>query len=180
LNYEDVPIAIHVDEPHRVGIDRLLGAFAANRLRHPQRAAIVVDLGTAITVDLVDAHGAFAGGAILAGIGLSARALAQHTDGLPAVKLDSFEHVPPALGKSTVKAIHAGVFWGAVGAIRQLAANLAAGLALPPEVFLAGGSSPQVAKVLSASKSWSVRHVPHLVLAGIALASAPPASRAED
>jgi type III pantothenate kinase len=170
LSYQDVPLAIHVDEPHRVGIDRLLGAFAANRLRQPERAAIVIDLGTAITVDLLDAEGAFAGGAILPGIALSAQALAEHTDALPAVKLDWAEPLPAVLGKSTVKAIQAGLFWGAVGAIRELASNLAVGLALPPDVLLTGGASPQVAKVLSVSTSWRVRHVPHLVLAGIALA----------
>src|SRR6478672_4316487 len=64
LTYRDVPITIRVDEPARVGIDRLLAALAADRLRQRDRAAIIVDLGTAITVDLVDADGAFAGGAI--------------------------------------------------------------------------------------------------------------------
>ena len=74
LTYRDVPLTIRVDEPARVGIDRLLAALAADRLRQRDRAAIVVDLGTAITVDLVDADGAFAGGAILPGIATSARA----------------------------------------------------------------------------------------------------------
>jgi type III pantothenate kinase len=176
LSYQDVPLAIHVDEPQRVGIDRLLGAFAANRLRHAERGAIVVDLGTAITVDLVDPQGSFAGGAILPGLALSAQALAEHTDALPAVTLDCSKQIPAVLGKSTVNAIQAGLFWGAVGAIRELASNLAAGLPVPPDVYLTGGAAPQVAEVLSASTSWSIRHVPHLVLAGIALANdAPPA-----
>src|SRR5688572_20467040 len=79
LNYRDVPLAIDIEEPSRVGIDRLLAALAANRLRGRGRAAIVADLGTAITVDLLTADGAFAGGAILPGIAMSARALAEQT-----------------------------------------------------------------------------------------------------
>jgi type III pantothenate kinase len=177
LTYQDVPLAIHVDEPQRVGIDRLLGALAANRLRSPERAAIVVDLGTAITVDLLDSQGAFAGGAILPGIAVSAQALAEHTDALPTVTVDYWQPAPSALGKSTVKAIQAGLFWGAVGAIRELASKLADGLAVRPDVFLTGGAALRVAEALSATTSWSVRHVPHLVLAGIALASAAPPSQ---
>ncbi|HVT27795.1 MAG TPA: type III pantothenate kinase, partial [Lacipirellulaceae bacterium] len=73
LTYADVPLSIRVDEPARVGIDRLLAAFAANRLRQKDRAAIIVDLGTAITVDLLESDGAFAGGAILPGLAMSAR-----------------------------------------------------------------------------------------------------------
>ena len=58
-----MPPRFRVDTPVRVGIARLLAALAADRLRLRDRAAIVVDLGTAITVDLVDVDGAFAGGA---------------------------------------------------------------------------------------------------------------------
>jgi type III pantothenate kinase len=167
LTYRDVPLPLDVDEPARVGIDRLLGALAADRLRGRGRAAIVVDLGSAITVDLLTADGAFAGGAILPGIGMSARALAEQTDALPHVAMDRLERPPVTPGKSTIAAIEAGLYWGAVGAIRSLIAQLSAGMAEPPEVFLTGGASPQVVELLNADRQ--VRHVPHLVLSGIAL-----------
>ena len=167
LTYRDVSLRIDVDEPGRVGIDRLLGALAADRLREPGRSAIVVDLGSAVTVDLLTADGAFAGGAILPGIAMSARALAEQTDALPQLAIDTLEKRPAALGKSTSAAIEAGLFWGAVGAIRELVAQLSAELAQPPEIFLTGGASPQVAELLGFSQS--VRHVPHLVLSGIAM-----------
>lgn len=167
ITYRDVPIAIRVEEPARVGIDRLLAALAVNRLRQRDRAAIVVDLGTAITVDLVEADGAFAGGAILPGIGMSARALAEQTDALPHVDLQRLDTAPQALGKSTTAAIEAGLFWGTVGAIRKLISQLSEGLQTTPEVFLTGGASPQVAELLNRDRP--VRHVPHLVLSGIAL-----------
>jgi type III pantothenate kinase len=169
LTYRDVPIAIHVDEPARVGIDRVLAAFAANHIRQRDRAAVVVDLGSAITVDLVDASGAFCGGAILPGIAMSARALEEHTDALPRVTLDHLEHPPEPIGKSTAPAIEAGLYWGAVGAIRELISQMSKTFSATPDVFLTGGASSHVAKLLEASATYSVRHLPHLVLSGIAL-----------
>jgi pantothenate kinase type III len=170
LTYRDVPLPIEVDEPPRVGIDRLLAALAADRLRDPRRAAVVVDLGSAITVDLVTANGAFAGGAILPGIAMSARALAEQTDALPHVAMDRLERPPTVPGRSTTAAIEAGLHWGALGAIRELIARTSAGLAEPPDVFLTGGASAQIAELLNVGRQ--VRHVPHLVLSGIALVAA--------
>jgi type III pantothenate kinase len=169
LSYRDLSLVTDVDMPERVGIDRLLAALAANRLRRPERAAVVVDAGTAITVDLVDENGAFCGGAILPGIAMSARALEAETDALPRVELDHLARPPEALGKSTVPAIESGLYWGAVGAIRELIHRLAESHGSPPDVFLTGGASADVAEVLSASEKWPVRHVPHLVLGGLAL-----------
>jgi type III pantothenate kinase len=156
-----------VDEPARVGIDRLLAAVAVDRLRHRERAAIVVDLGTAITVDLVEPDGAFAGGAILPGIATSARALAEQTDALPQVHLEFLDHPPAALGKSTVPAIESGIYWGAIGAIRELVSQLSAPFQTRPDLFITGGASGQVADLLKSHGT--VRHVPNLVLSGIAL-----------
>jgi type III pantothenate kinase len=167
LTYRDVPLTIRVDEPARVGIDRLLAALAADRLRQRDRAAIVVDLGTAITVDLVDADGVFAGGAILPGIATSARALAEQTDALPQVSLDFLDKPPAALGTSTVPAIESGIYWGAIGAIRELVSQLSAPFPTRPDLFITGGASRQVTDLLKTHGS--VRHVPNLVLSGIAL-----------
>jgi type III pantothenate kinase len=169
LTYRDVAIPIHVDEPARVGIDRLLAALAVERIRQRGRAAVVIDLGSAITVDLLDASGAFCGGAILPGIAMSARALEEHTDALPRVALDHLEHPPAAIGKSTGPAIEAGLYWGAVGAIRELISQMSKDLPSPPEVFLTGGASSHVAELLQAESAYSVHHLPHLVLSGIAL-----------
>jgi len=176
LTYQDVPLTIRVEEPARVGIDRLLAAVAANRLRAPDRAAIVVDLGTAITVDLVEADGAFAGGAILPGIGMAGRALAEQTDALPHVVLEHAEAPPTPPGKSTTAAIQAGLYWGAVGAVGELISRLSAGLPMQPDVFITGGAARAVADSLEQRR---VQFVPHLVLAGIALldGAAPGGSR---
>jgi type III pantothenate kinase len=168
LTYRDVPIGIEVDLPERVGMDRLLAAVAADRLRPRDRPAIVVDMGTATTVDLVTARGAFAGGAILPGLAMSAHALAEQTDGLPQVPIDTWTGSPAPLGKSTVPAIESGLFWGAVGAIRELVSRISAPLLKPPVIYLSGGASSHVAEALAEIGDLEVHLVPHLVLDGIA------------
>ena len=159
-----LPIRALVEHPERVGIDRLLAAVAANRLRTPRRPAVIADLGSAITIDLVSAAGDFLGGAILPGIGMSARALCEQTDVLPHLPMTELDAPPPPLGRSTQAAIESGLFWGAVGAARELIARLATQCETPPEVFLTGGAAPSVAQLLGAT-----RYEPHLVLAGIVL-----------
>lgn len=163
----DLPLAVALPRPDMVGIDRLVDALAANRLRHPERMAVVADLGTAITVDAVSREGAFLGGAILPGIGMSARALHMFTDLLPLVELHDPEEPPAVLGTSTVAAIESGLFWGAVGAIRELARGLAANCPAGADLFVTGGTGGVVAKVLSPLAQYH----PHLTLAGIALAA---------
>jgi type III pantothenate kinase len=178
LTYRDVPLRLAVDAPERAGIDRLLAALAANQLRRPGRAAIVVDMGTAITVDLVTAAAEFAGGAILPGMAMSARALEEQTDALPHVPINAWQNPPLPLGKATIPAIEAGLFWGAVGAVRELVEQLSAGIDYPPNIFVTGGNSQLVADQLTAAHGMVVEYVPHLVLAGIALVHFADAARA--
>ncbi|HEY2883093.1 MAG TPA: type III pantothenate kinase [Pirellulales bacterium] len=180
LAHSDLPITAAVEHPDRVGIDRLAGAAAANRLRNPARPAIIVGVGTAITVDLVAADGVFQGGAILPGIGMSARALEAFTDLLPHSPVDELATAPPALGATTLDAIHSGLYWGAVGAMRELIARQSEGLfgaadsasasaavAIKPDVFLTGGAAASVAQTLDPA----ARYCEHLVLSGISLAN---------
>jgi len=159
----DLPLVVDLERPDMVGVDRLLDAVAANHLRLPDRPAVVVDVGTAITVDLVSAEGTFRGGAILPGIAMSARAMHEFTDLLPLIGMDELSTPPPALGTDSDAAMRSGLFWGAVGAIRQLIERLAGDD--NPGVFLTGGAGPAVAELLGRS----ARHVPHLTLGGIAL-----------
>ncbi|HVA45407.1 MAG TPA: type III pantothenate kinase [Pirellulales bacterium] len=165
----DLPLVVSLPRPDMVGIDRLLAAVAINRLREPDRPAIIADLGTAITVDLVSADGAFLGGAILPGIAMAARSLHDFTDLLPQIEMAQLEEPPPALGASTVEAMRSGIYWGAVGGIRHLVELLTAAAASgDPQVFLTGGAAPAVASLISVKATY----VPHLTLAGIALAAA--------
>ena len=167
LTSGDLPLAVKLPRPDMVGVDRLLDALAANRLRTPGRPAVVVDVGSAITVDLIDADGAFLGGAILPGTAMSARALHEFTDLLPQIDMAELAEPPPALGTATVAAMRSGLFWGAVGSVRQLVEQLTGNR--DAEVLLTGGAGPVVAQLMGTS----ARYVPHLTLAGIALADKP-------
>ena len=134
-----IPMANLLPEPERVGTDRLVAAFAARELHGAP--VIVVDLGTATTVDGVDASGAFAGGAILPGPELSGRALSRGTAQLPAVRMDTPDH---ALGRDTAEAIASGVILGQVDAISGLIRRIAAELVPARQrarVVLTGGGS---------------------------------------
>jgi len=150
-----------------VGIDRLLDAVAANYLRSPDNPAVVVDVGSAITVNLISRGGAFLGGAIMPGIGMSARALHAFTDLLPLIDVTELADPPPPLGTATVPAMKSGLFWGAIGAVGELIRRLGAEVQGQLEVFLTGGASPVVAELLGDK----ARCVPNLTLSGIALAA---------
>lgn len=168
IRYHDMPLAISLPEPHRVGIDRLAAAAAAAVLKPPGRPAIVVDCGTAATVDMVSAAGAFLGGAILPGPALMARALAEGTSRLPEVAALEQGGVPALPGRSTQEAIAAGVGWGMRGAISRVVeeARRSLGDAAEPQLILTGGWRAAVRESLPHAEE-----VPDLVLQGVALAA---------
>ncbi len=164
----DLPIDVRVEHPERVGIDRLLNGVAVNRLRQPERPAIVVDLGTACTVDLISAEGVFEGGTILPGTTLSAAALHSGTATLPQLTTKNFESPPAVVGKSTQEAIFAGLYWGLVGAVHELTARITQECPQPPQLFLTGGEATRLVAHLT-NDLQKFRHLPNLVLSGIAL-----------
>lgn len=135
-------LRVAVDEPHAVGVDRLLNAFAAHALHG--RDAIVADLGTATTFDCVTADGTFLGGIIAPGVRTSLEALVGRTSQLAATPLD-----PPAraMGTNTASAIRAGVLFGAAdafeGAVRRLRAEWPTSAA--PLVLATGGLAATLA-----------------------------------
>jgi type III pantothenate kinase len=164
----DLPLVIRTLEPTRVGIDRVLSAVAVNRLRDPRAAGIIVDMGTAVTVDLVAADGAFEGGAIFAGPVLALRALHAGTASLPALDLSGVAEPPLSVGKSTEQALVAGAYWGAAGAVRELVARTAEQAGGYAELFLTGGGAAGYTKIFELGGR-SARYLPHLVLSGIRL-----------
>ncbi|MEX1096355.1 MAG: type III pantothenate kinase [Planctomycetales bacterium] len=160
----EVPLQVDLPEPGKIGIDRLLNAVAANAIRPPDRPAIIVDTGTATTVDVLSTEGKFQGGAILPGFQLSARALHRYTALLPLIGIDELAHEPhPPLGQNTRAALRSGLFWGQLGAVKELIARLSVG-EKEPALFLTGGGGPLLAPHLP-----HARHEPHLGLRGLAL-----------
>ncbi len=131
-----VPMATRLKSPAEVGGDRLIGAFAAALLYGAP--AIVVDLGTATTLDVVSPDGAFLGGAIAPGLGLGLEALAEHTAQLPRVPIAVPER---AIGSDTVSAIQSGAVLGYFGLVKELVRRITAELGTKPTVVVTGGLS---------------------------------------
>ena len=169
LDIGDLPIKTDLQEPTRVGIDRVLAAVAVNRIRSADRPAIVISLGSACTVNLISADGTFQGGAILPGLAMSANSMHTGTASLPLIAVENLEIPDDGIGKHTSAAMSAGIYWGLVGAIEKLIREQSRSLDAEPQLFLTGGDAPRVVDALQAS-GHSMRLVPHLVLAGIAIA----------
>ena len=170
----DLPIPVALPYPDRVGIDRLIDAFAADSLRTPSRPAVIVDAGSAVTIDFLSIDGVFRGGAILPGMQMAARAMHQFTDLLPLLEmpnsLDAMREIP-VIGRSTEEAMRSGLFHGTIGAIREIATAMADASTpsvlnpAPPEIFLTGGTGEIVATLLGDF----ARYDADLTLAGISL-----------
>jgi len=150
----DFPAAIRnrTRRPKLTGADRLANGVAA--WRRCRQACVVVDLGTAITVDIVNAKGEFIGGAIAPGLATMARSLHDGTSRLPLI--------PPRpradLGRDTRSAIEAGLYAAARGVI-GVGRHLVKG---PARLFGTGGDAHWFAPLFD-------EVVPHLTLEGIAL-----------
>lgn len=175
LTSSEVPLEIDVEFPDRVGIDRLCTALAGRRSIDSENREgsgtagrlplILIDAGSAITVDAVSAEGVFLGGAILPGMQLAAQSLAEGTDALPLVVAE--EKAPAAIGRSTERAIQAGLFWGAVGGVEAIVRRIGDLLESEFDLLATGGNGKAIASHLEPP----VRHLPHLTLSGIMLAS---------
>jgi type III pantothenate kinase len=159
-----LPLEVAVDHPDKVGIDRLLNAVAVNARRPSGSPAVIVDAGSAVTVDFVDGAGVFRGGAILPGLGLMARALHNYTALLPLIEVNADSPLP---GTSTVAAMKAGIFCAVLGGVKECVARLVG--AAPPgkEVFVVfgGGDGPLLARHMPGPvESW-----PLMTLEGLRL-----------
>jgi type III pantothenate kinase len=134
-----LPVVVPLTQPDYVGIDRLLNAVAAKRRLPPGRPAVLIDAGSAVTVDWLDEAHAFRGGAIFPGVRLMAKALNDYAALLPLVSVA--EPVPPLPAGDTISAMQAGIFHATVGAIERIVCRLTEQAASPPELFLTGGDA---------------------------------------
>ncbi|MCG8461374.1 MAG: type III pantothenate kinase [Holophagales bacterium] len=105
-------LPIRYDNPAEVGADRIVNAVAARELFGAP--VVVVDLGTATTFDVVDAEGAYVGGIIAPGLGISAEALFAQASKLYRVALEKPPHL---VGRNTVGAIQSGIYHGYAGLV---------------------------------------------------------------
>jgi type III pantothenate kinase len=153
-------LPVLTDNPSEAGADRIVNCVAAfDRLGGP---AIVVDMGTATTFDVVSAKGEFIGGAIAPGIGISADALFSR-----AARLTRVEIKKPAkiIGTSTTDNIQIGLYYGAIGQIDGILERMIAELGPDTKTIATGG----LAKLIAADSKY-IQHVDdNLTLNGLRL-----------
>ena len=117
-------LKIKYANPREIGADRIAGAIGAVHAAASSGGAknlIVVDMGTATTVDVITKNNEYLGGAILPGASMSVHALSEGTAQLPSVEVVQPKNV---CGSSTIEAIQSGVFYGQAGAIRELVSKM--------------------------------------------------------
>lgn len=161
---QDAPALIEnrYEPPESLGADRMASAVAAYlEFGSP---CIIIDAGTAITVDAVDGKPpAFLGGSILPGLRLAAGALARGTALLPVVDLSA---LAPALATSTADAIRAGTLRGLAGAVDRIVADISRELGKSAPVVVTGGDAERLVGLCRTHLE--VR--PNLTLSGLAAA----------
>lgn len=132
----DWGIAIDVDEPRTLGADRALNTIAAHDKYEGD--LVVIDFGTATTIDAVDFTGAYKGGVIAPGINLSLDALVGNTAKLPRIAIRKPES-ESVIGRNTEDQMLIGVFWGYVALIEGLVTRMKSEIGRPARVVATGG-----------------------------------------
>lgn len=135
----DTGIRIRYDNPREVGADRIVNAVAAfHKYGGP---VVVVDLGTAITFDVVSADAEYLGGVICPGVGVSVEALVSRTARLPHV---DFRNPGPVIGKTTVTSMQSGLYYGSIGMIDAIIERLTAELGAEVKTVATGGQASMI------------------------------------
>ena len=155
-----LPIHLDYKTPETLGADRVADACGAAGL-HPGEACVVIDAGTCITVDFVDAEGTYHGGAIMPGLKMNLQALHTFTAKLPLIDIEGVEKAP-VLGRSTEESILAGTLGATLLALAGYVA-LYKEKAPALRVLLTGGDAERLMAL--GARGWE--HVPQLTMIGL-------------
>jgi type III pantothenate kinase len=146
------------ENPGEVGADRVVASIAA--LEKYGGPCIVVDFGTATTFDAVADKGEYLGGAIAPGIQISAEALYLRTAKLPRIEVAKPKK---AIGRTTVASMQSGIYFGYIGLVNTIIAEITKELGAEPKIIVTGGFAAQLGPEIRAPHY----HEPHLVLEGL-------------
>lgn len=142
LSFELVPdLIVRYSPPSAVGADRLANAIGA--IEKYGAPCLVVDFGTATTIDVVSRERAYEGGVILPGVELALNALASRAAKLPSVELVAPSNV---IGKDTQSSLQSGFVYGYSGAIDTLVTQISEELGESPRVVATGGLATMFAQ----------------------------------
>lgn len=134
-------LKIALDNPQEIGADRIVNAVAAYQAH--KKDLIIIDFGTATTLDVVSHQGEYRGGIICPGIAISADALFQRTAKLPQVEIAKPAHV---VGTNTVACIQSGLYFGYIGMIDSLVERIQKEIGKKHHVMATGGLAGLIAK----------------------------------
>lgn len=151
-------VKIEIENPKEVGADRIVNTVAA--LEIYGAPLIIIDFGTATTFDYIDERGAYQGGAIAPGIGISTEALYQRAAKLPRIELNKPENI---VGKNTVSAMQSGIIFGFAGQVDAIVERMLKVSPKKPKVIATGGLAGLIA---SESKTIEIVN-PLLTLEGL-------------
>ncbi len=155
-----LPLKLSVEYPANVGVDRVVAAAAAYFV--VESAVIVADIGTAITVDLVDSEGDFMGGIIAPGFELSSQTLHENTARLPKVEVKT--PLNP-IGSNTEESISNGIYYATAGLLEMISRKYAEQLGQWPQMIVTGSAASILKQDCSFVDNW----VDGLVIKGIVL-----------
>ncbi len=130
---------IKIDNPAQLGADLVAGAVGA--LAEYTLPCIIIDMGTATTVSVVDENGFFRGGAIAAGVRLTLKALSENTAQLPSIHINAPENV---IGTNTVDSMKSGLVYGTAGMLDGLINRIEYELGATATVVATGGLSKEI------------------------------------
>ena len=164
IDHHLLPFQVDVDLPDGVGVDRLLAAYAASTITS-QRPLIVIQAGSAVTVDLLTNNDVdeFSGGAILPGMPMMLRLLGQAGDLLPNIAAQELADLPQLPGRNTQAAMKAGAASALIGGVQHLVGRYRDEHGENTQVILSGGDGPLVEPHLLPP----LRVESHLVMQGI-------------
>ena len=161
----DVELESDVVDRDAVGRDRLVAAWMASQIASPNSASVVIDAGTAVTIDFVSVERIFLGGVIFPGLSTQLGYLGSATDALPDLSNFDFsvdQIMATTLGTDTTSAILSGVIHSQLFSMVSITERLTQTTDQPCEIFATGGGIEGLSRYLP--KSWNI--VPNLVLQG--------------
>ena len=162
----EIPIKNKTLKPEQTGIDRLINCWFAYELH--KKPVIVIDAGTAITIDYCNENGEFEGGIIMSGYELQLKALNEFTSALPLVTYDENPDIRP-VGRTTEEAMLASVQFGIPGQINACIEEISKQAGENPKIYFTGGDSGVLQHNLLQNYGENYRNIPinNLTIAGI-------------
>jgi len=132
---------IKIDNPAQLGADLVAGAVGA--IEAYQMPCVVIDMGTASTISVLDKNGTFLGGAIASGVRLTLKALTENTAQLTSIPIEAPKSV---IGTNTIECMQSGLVFGTAAMIDGLLERIEENLGEKPTVVATGGLSKEIIK----------------------------------